>query len=297
MTKAVFTTKESSSYDDRPWEYYHFPRTYLNYAEQAVGDLIVYYEPRRTSTDRSSSGGRTAYFATAMVTHITEDRNRSGHYYAWVKDYLRFDHAVGFQGDGDYFESGLQKADGSTNRGAFGRAVRLVPDQEFEMILAAGFSASLVVDEFDVAQSGLSDVQTVFERPMVSTVLNRPFRDKAFRQQIRDAYDDRCAVTGLRIRNGGGRPEIEAAHIKPVENKGPDAVQNGIALSRTAHWMFDRGLISVADDMKILKSTSYPLGDAEELINRDGYLILPDNPVLHPHPAFLGYHRDETFKA
>ena len=61
--------------------------------------------------------------------------------------------------------------------------------------------------------------------------------------------------------------------------------------------MFDRGLISVADDMKILKSTSYPLGDVEELINRDGYLILPDNPVLHPHPAFPGFHRDATFKA
>ena len=296
MTKAVLTTKESSSYDDRPWECYHFPKSYLNQVEQAVGDLIVYYEPRRTSTDLSSGGGRQSYFATAFITHIEEDRERDEHYYAWVKDYLRFDHAVPFKGKDQYFESGLQKEDGSTNKGAFGRAVRLVPDHEFELILAAGFSNSLVAEEYEPESSGLHEIQMEIDRPLVLSVLSRPFRDKAFRQQIRDAYNDRCAVTGLRLINGGGRPEIEAAHIKPVEDRGPDAVQNGIALSRTAHWMFDRGLISVTDDMKILKSKSFPLGDAEHLINPDGLLIVPNNSALHPHPAFLTYHRQTIFK-
>jgi len=48
MTKAVFTTKATPSYKDLPEERYHFPRTYLNFVQQAVGDYIVYYEPRRT---------------------------------------------------------------------------------------------------------------------------------------------------------------------------------------------------------------------------------------------------------
>jgi putative restriction endonuclease len=296
MTNAVFTTKEGSSYDDRPWEYYHFPKTYLNFVEQTVGDLIVYYEPRRTSTDHASRGGRKSYFATALVTHIEEDQQRSGHFYARVKDYLRFDHAVPFKKNAHYFEGGLQKSDGSTNKGNFGRAVRLVPHKEFELILSAGFSDSLQPDKFESAPSGLSEIQMELDRPMVQIVLNKPFRDKAFKLQIREAYDNRCAVTGLRLLNGGGRPEIEAAHIKPVEDRGPDAVQNGIALSRTAHWMFDRGLISVTDDMKILKSKSYPMGDAENLINRDGYLITPENGALRPHPAFLNYHRETIFK-
>lgn len=69
---------------------------------------------------------------------------------------------------------------------------------------------------------------------------------------VLQAYGSRCAITGLRLINGGGRAEVEAAHIRPVEASGPDIVSNGIALSGTAHWMFDRGLISVADDLQIL---------------------------------------------
>jgi len=67
MAKAVFTTKVKPAYDDLPEFRYHFPRTYLRQAEAAVGDWIVYYEPRRTSADSSSHGGRQAYFVTARV--------------------------------------------------------------------------------------------------------------------------------------------------------------------------------------------------------------------------------------
>src|SRR5580704_3343247 len=71
--KAVFTTKVSPTYDDLPEERYHFPRTYLRQAEQAIGDWIVYYEPRRVTGDLSSRGGRQAYFATAKVDRIEPD--------------------------------------------------------------------------------------------------------------------------------------------------------------------------------------------------------------------------------
>ena len=69
-----------------------------------------------------------------------------------------------------------------------------------------------------------------------------------------DAYDNICAVTKLRIVNGGGKAEVQAAHIWPVAAGGPDVVQNGIALSGTAHWLFDRHLISLTDDYRLLVS-------------------------------------------
>lgn len=50
MTKAVFTTNVTPSYDDLSEVRYHFPTTYLNYVRRAVGDYVVYYEPRRSST-------------------------------------------------------------------------------------------------------------------------------------------------------------------------------------------------------------------------------------------------------
>ena len=79
-------------------------------------------------------------------------------------------------------------------------------------------------------------------------------RGRIFRQIVLRAYDERCAVTGLKLIDGGGRAEVEAAHIQPVEANGPDIIGNGIALSGTAHWMFDRGLISLSDDLEILIS-------------------------------------------
>ena len=39
-----------------------------------------------------------------------------------------------------YYEGALTKEDGSTNKGAFGRAVRNLPDQEYDLILQAGFA-------------------------------------------------------------------------------------------------------------------------------------------------------------
>ena len=65
--KGIFTTKPFSSYDDLPETRYHFPKTYLNQVQRTGGDWIVYYEPRRSSVEPSSRGGRQGYFATARV--------------------------------------------------------------------------------------------------------------------------------------------------------------------------------------------------------------------------------------
>ncbi|WCK77893.1 hypothetical protein [Agrobacterium fabrum] len=43
------------------------------------------------------------------------------------------------------------------------------------------------------------------DRRIVSQVVQRPFRDRAFSVAIKAAYQDTCAVTGLKLINGGGR--------------------------------------------------------------------------------------------
>ena len=112
-----------------------------------------------------------------------------------------------------------------------------------------------------------------------------------------DAYDARCAVTGWKLINGGGRAEAEAAHIRPVERGGPDSVQNGIALSGTAHWMFDRGLIGFSDELEILVSRQVnDRSGIEAIINPSGKALAPARIALRPHPAFLGWHREHCFK-
>jgi putative restriction endonuclease len=43
-------------------------------------------------------------------------------------------------------------------------------------------------------------------RQFEQIVVNRAVRDISFRRDVRRAYDYRCAITGLSIRNGGCRP-------------------------------------------------------------------------------------------
>ena len=124
----------------------------------------------------------------------------------------------------------------------------------------------------------------------------RPFRDAAFAVAVKRAYGDTCAFTGLKIINGGGRAEAQAAHIRPVADAGPDSVRNGLALSATAHWMFDRGLVSVDGDHNLLVAKDRVPEAARRLFLPDGRVLGPADTELRPHEKFLRYHREYVFK-
>ena len=298
MAKAIFTTKVDPNYDDLPEFRYHFPRTYLRTVEAAVNDWIIYYEPRRSTSEPNSRGGRQAYFATARVTTVQPDPTLPDHYYAFVEDFLQFPSAVPFREGTLYHEAALRRSDGATSKGAFGRAVRPISDSEYDLILAAASSKLLTPSRTALPEAalGFADEQAVFERPIIERVTNRPFRDAAFSSAVRAAYNNTCALTGLKIINGGGRAEVQAAHIRPVANSGPDSVHNGLALCGTIHWMFDRGLLSLDDDLTILMAANRVPGTIQRLINPERKLLPPERPELKPHPWFLRYHRETVFK-
>ncbi len=304
MVKGVFICRPGSLYDDCLEEHYHFPRQYLRRIEATLDDWVIYYEPRR-------NGGRQVYFATARVTDIRPDPLRDDHYYADVRDYLDFNRPVPFREAGRYYERSLLNADGSVNPGLAQSAVHHITEEEYRTILHAGFCRLLTDEERmeapgaseaseetppATALSGFAEPAEPFARPLVERMVRRPFRERAFAENVKAAYDKTCALTGLRILNGGGRPEVQAAHIRPVHDGGPDTVRNGLALSGTVHWMFDRGLISIADDYRILKAR----GRIPEAMNRlllpDGRMRLPDDPTLRPSPRYLRHHRERIFK-
>ena len=307
MSSAVFTASESSAYDDQIESRYHFPDTYLNAVRAATGHYIVYYEPRRNAGP-SSSGGRQAYFAMARVIAVEPDRGMTGHHYAYMADFMEFDRPVPFREGAHYYESLLRREDGQTNKGAFGRAVRSIPSHEFDLILQAGFSLAPEPWERPSFDQPLpaetpdplvlaEEVPEYVARSTVAQIINRKFRDIAFRRHVRNAYENTCAVTGLRLINGGGRPEVQAAHIRPVEHDGPDTVRNGIALTGTAHWLFDRGLISFSDDYRILLSPHGLPDDLDRLIPKERMLAVPSEAARRPHASYLRWHRDHRFKA
>jgi putative restriction endonuclease len=303
MAKAVFTTRVDPTYDDLPETHYHFPdiKGYLAKAEAAVGDWIVYYEPSRRNDDVRD--GRSAYFATARVTSIKPDPGKTNHYYAYLRDYLECPQAVPFKEGSHFYERALGKPDGSTDSFAFRSAMRPISDLEYEEILRAGYATILA--PFRAPQPGelssriipaLGEEDAEFQRPIVEQLTRRPFRDRAFATGVVTAYDQTCAVTGLRIINGGGRAEVQAAHIRSVEQGGSDSIRNGLALSGTAHWMFDRGLISVDDDYTVLLAEDRLPDAAKQLIRPERTLKLPERQDIRPHRTHLKFHRDNVFK-
>jgi putative restriction endonuclease len=193
-----------------------------------------------------------------------------------------------------FYESALAKSDGTTNKGAFGRAVRTITDLEFAAIVVKGFSVG--GSPWETPNSELDLVPETVERPLVRQILERPFRDVAFRRHVRRAYDNMCGVTGWRVLDGGGHPEVQAAHIRPVEEDGPDTVRNGVALTGTFHWLFDHGLISFDDSYRILVSVAGVPPGVAQLLRADRILRVPTDANLRPHRAYLAWHREHRFK-
>jgi len=300
MAKAVFQLKPESIYDDLPEERYHFPQMYFNDVNQSIGDLIIYYEPSRLRKSRSRKGGRSSYFAVAQIAEVIKDLRIPNHYYAIIKSgsYLEFPEAVPFREGSFFYESKLRKKDGTLNKGASGRSVRCIPDNEFDLILKRAFGKTINASETtEDIESYLvfEEVKETYDRPFADCVISKPFRDQAFRDVIRKAYNSTCAITGMKIINGHGNCEIDAAHIKPVSHFGPDSPRNGIALSKTIHWLFDRGLMSLEDDGRFLLADKYIPNEVKVLMNRDSYARLPELPQFRPHVTYLHFHREHIF--
>src|SRR5262249_27528365 len=136
----------------------------------------------------------------------------------------------------------LRREDGQTSKGAFGRAVRGLSDSEFDLILQAGFQRVLRPESRapELQPSGFEEEPALYDRPVIERLIARPFREAAFSIAVKAAYDATCAMTGLKIINGGGRSEVQAAHIRPFADQGPDSVRNGIALCGTARGLKGR---------------------------------------------------------
>jgi putative restriction endonuclease len=298
----VFIHRSDSIYDDSPAEQYQFPSQYLGRVQACVGDWIIYYEPRKVAATRG-------YFAVAKVAQVIADPKTIGMYLALIEpgSYLDFINSVPFSGTDGVIERGVLNEEGQIS-GRAQAAVRPLSAADFNRIVSIGLDEHVPelprLDEpgvplpakgfDDGAQAPFTSEQA---RDRVVQLSSRIVRNRLFRRLVLQAYDKRCAITGLKLINGGGRAEVDAAHIGPVEANGPDFLGNGIALSGTAHWMFDRGLIGLSDELDILISRQ--ANDPESiqgLVNKTGRAIVPSRPFERPHPHFLRWHRENCFK-
>ena len=295
MAFGIFMHRADSIYEDIPSVQYQFPKQYLGRASEFVDDWIVYLEPRRVRDTRG-------YFAVEKVEKIIPDPRHNDMYLALIKprSYLDFGDPVPFRIGDQVTESGLLNEQGRIS-GRAQAAVRPLSPKDFSRIIELGLGKTgedlpRVDRPNEIDEEPVPYVHST-ARDRVEQLTSRSVRDRNFRKTVLRAYGETCAISGLRLINGRGRAEVEAAHIRPVEHDGPDIISNGIALSGTAHWMFDRGLVGLTNNLEILISRQ--ANDAEavrSMINSSGALLTPDRQSECPHPEFVTWHRENCFK-
>jgi putative restriction endonuclease len=126
-----------------------------------------------------------------------------------------------------------------------------------------------------------------------------PARDKGFRRVVVEAYDHRCALSGIRILTADARTAVDAAHIIPWSESHNDDPRNGLALSKLCHWAFEEGLITISPEYSILTSPELTApynatGMLDTLDDRSPHL--PEEEALWPDPEYLEQHNNQKFR-
>ncbi|MGB5894284.1 MAG: HNH endonuclease [Ignavibacteriaceae bacterium] len=117
----------------------------------------------------------------------------------------------------------------------------------------------------------------------------------AFRILVTGAYNRKCAISGEKA-----LPVLQAAHIKPFNEQGPNSVNNGLLLRSDLHILFDRGYLTATPENKIEVSRRIK----EEFNNGKHYYafhgkelyalpkIIEDRPSLD----FIRWHNENIFR-
>ena len=117
----------------------------------------------------------------------------------------------------------------------------------------------------------------------------------AFRVLVTDSYQRRCAITGEST-----LPVLEAAHILPFAENGPNEVSNGMLLRSDFHKLFDLGFVTVTQDFRVEVSPRI----REEWFNGKAYYRLhgkelanlPEIIADRPDTTFLRWHNDNRYQ-
>ncbi|AKQ47007.1 restriction endonuclease [Rufibacter radiotolerans] len=124
-------------------------------------------------------------------------------------------------------------------------------------------------------------------------------RGGLFKKLVPQVYNFTCCITGMRLISNHGFSMVDACHIVPFSRTNDDRVTNGMALCPNLHRAFDRGLITVDQQLKVLVSTAIAEDEANAYALRklDGKrLSLPFGAIHYPAQENLAWHRERVFK-
>ncbi|GAA0880213.1 HNH endonuclease [Algoriphagus jejuensis] len=123
-------------------------------------------------------------------------------------------------------------------------------------------------------------------------------RNGTFKKWVPKIYLYTCAISGMKAISTYGYSLIDACHIRPFADNQDDRVGNGIALCPNLHRAFDRGLIGIDSDYRVMVSDQIREDSSHgySLQKLQGKrVLLPDEKRLWPNQDNLEWHRDHRF--
>jgi len=123
-------------------------------------------------------------------------------------------------------------------------------------------------------------------------------RSAAWSTWIIEAWDRQCAFCGFDGQLGSGAVGLEAAHVRWFSYGGPDDADNGLALCSLHHKLFDRGVLGLDANLRVLVSGRYTArteaGKAVYALNGRAVSRRPGTPA--PALEHVSWHSAQVFK-
>jgi putative restriction endonuclease len=156
---------------------------------------------------------------------------------------------------------------------------------------AATYQAS--IQRLKELSSGDEKLREVFQQEIF-------VRGGVFKRDVPKYYKYTCCISGLKVDATFSVSMIDACHIKPFSASNDDTITNGIALCPNLHRAFDRGLIAVDDEFKVIVSERFSEENSSLPYSIRQFagmpITRPDDSKMHPHPDNFAWHRKHIFK-
>jgi putative restriction endonuclease len=177
-------------------------------------------------------------------------------------------------------------------------------EQIYQILLAKYFNGHGNIQKqgglFEIlANQILNDTSKEYQRLIEKADEEEVFvRCGVFKKVVPKIYDYSCCISGMRVISGFDIQMVDACHIVPFSVSHDDTITNGISLSPNFHRAFDRGLISLNEDYRVIVSNSFTESASNfALKSFEGKRILLPSEKHHlPSIENIKWHNEKIFK-
>jgi putative restriction endonuclease len=123
-------------------------------------------------------------------------------------------------------------------------------------------------------------------------------RSSIFKREVPKIYNYTCCISGMRIDTMENISMVDACHIVPFSESYNDTISNGIALCPNLHRAFDRGLIGIDEDCRVIVSNKFVETETNYSLKKfaGNIILLPTNFNYAPLIKNFEWHRKNVFK-